>query len=72
VRLINTGWTDEARAASLAVRRAKAAEKLWGRFGKKKRWMDENPGATEADWERYDAQQRRERIERQQAEEGME
>jgi len=27
VKLINTGWTDEARAASLAVRRAKAKER---------------------------------------------
>ena len=27
MKLINTGWTDEARAASLAVRRAKAAER---------------------------------------------
>jgi hypothetical protein len=31
-----------------------AAEKLWGRFGRKKEWMDAHPNATEAEWEAYD------------------
>ena len=29
------------------------AEKLWGEHGKKKRFMDAHPGATEAQWEAY-------------------
>jgi hypothetical protein len=38
----NTGWTNEARAASIAVRQAKAAERAKAR-GTNPRW-DEKPG----------------------------
>lgn len=48
------------------------AEKLWGRFGKKKRWMDKNPEATEADWQKHDAEQLREWIKRKREEERAE
>jgi hypothetical protein len=49
-------WSPKVRAAAdeAYIERLDAAEKLWGPFGRKKRFMDENPGATEAQWEKYD------------------
>jgi hypothetical protein len=55
----NTEWLEKIRKA----------EKLWGRFGKKKRFFDKNPGATEEDWKKHDAEQLRKWIERKRAEE---
>jgi hypothetical protein len=58
--LMNAGGSDEARDASLAVRRAKAAKrkkadaKQEAEERKKKRWMDEHPGAKDADWQAHD------------------
>ena len=52
------GEADERDRAWL--KQVDAAEKLWGRFGKKKRWMDEHPGATDADWEAEEKRQFRE------------
>ena len=43
-----------------------------GRVGKKKRFFDKNPGATEEDWKKYDAEQLRKWIERKKAEERAE
>jgi hypothetical protein len=49
-------WQQEARSNIVRAHQAenKAAEKLWGAFGKKKRWMDDHPGATDADWKAHD------------------
>lgn len=44
------------------------AEKTWGPFGRKKRFMDEHPGASEEDWKKYD----REQYERWKQENGVE
>jgi len=43
------------------------AEAYWGRFGRKKRWFDKNPDATEEEWEKHDEEQRRKYEERRRA-----
>jgi hypothetical protein len=49
-------WQRQERRSEEPVwlREIEKAKKLWGRFGKKKRWMDKNPGATDEEWEKYD------------------
>lgn len=44
--------------------KSKEARDEWGRFGEKKRWLDENPDKTEADWKEMDRAQQRERSRR--------
>ncbi len=52
MELLANNWTDEARAASLAVRRAKARSRAREAIiaRKRKAFFDENPDATEVDW----------------------
>ncbi len=61
MRVLANNWSDEARAASLEVRRAKRQER--GRQDmierKRKEFFAANPGASEADWKRHDAEQLR-------------
>ena len=67
--LVHTG--GEATAEHRAwTERIDAAEKLWGAFGKKKRWMDRHRGATEEDWKKHDAEERERWIEEQRRNEG--
>jgi hypothetical protein len=69
---IYVGGGESERKNTEWLEKVKAAEELWGRFGKKKRWMDKNPEATEADWEKHDAEQLRQWIKRKREEERAE
>jgi hypothetical protein len=44
-------WGSEGCEVGVGVN--EAAEK-WGTFGKKKRWMDAHPGASEGEWEKQE------------------
>ncbi len=59
--VLENNWSDEARAASLEVRRAKARERAREAVIERKRreFFEANPGASEADWKRHDAEQLR-------------
>jgi len=69
---IYIGGGESERKNAEWLEKVKAAEELWGRFGKKKRFFDKNPGATEGDWKKHDAEQLRKWIERKRAEERAE
>lgn len=60
--VLENSWSDEARVASLAVRRSKRQER--GRqemiARKRKEFFAANPGASEADWKAHDAKQLKE------------
>jgi hypothetical protein len=62
MRVLGNSWSDEARAASLEVRRSKRQER--GRQDmierKRKEFFAANPGASEADWKAHDAKQLKE------------
>ncbi len=62
MRVLGNSWSDEARAASLEVRRSKRQER--GRQDmierKRKEFFATNPGASEADWKAHDAKQLKE------------
>ncbi len=62
MRVLGNSWSDEARAASLEVRRAKRQER--GRQDmierKRKEFFAANPGASEADCKARDAKQLKE------------
>jgi len=49
------GWGANARNAEWLNERAEA-DYLWGPFGKKKKWMDQHPNSTSADWHAEDFQ----------------
>jgi hypothetical protein len=41
--------------------KVKKALEEWGRYGGKKRYLEENPGATEEDWKEFDKERKKQR-----------